>query len=128
MSHPRSMSWLLAIFPLMLLASSAAAQVWQPFGPIEYEHDLQPFAPANIGDFGEEPNANEGYFFSFERLNWSIMKPSQTPIGKAGLSRLVDDGNSQFTQSNTIDISAPFPWEGNVALRNLIRCGAPLLM
>jgi len=52
-----------------------------PFAPVNVRHDLQLFAPADLGDFGYPPDPPVGYFFTYERLNWWIGKPEENPLG-----------------------------------------------
>lgn len=65
---------------MALYGSPAAAQKYQPFGPVDIRTDMQIFAPADLGDFGKRPKPNEGYFFAYEKLNWSTMSV-KTPTG-----------------------------------------------
>ncbi len=64
---------------VVLLASPALGQ-----GP----QGMQLFAPADVSTFGGGQPPNEGYFFTFDGLYWSIQKPETALIGSAG-SRLV---------------------------------------
>lgn len=57
-----------------------------PFGPVGFVHKWDPFAPADISDFGTGPKAKVGFFFGYERLYWSISKPSNATIGSAALN------------------------------------------
>ncbi len=51
---------------------------------------MQIFAPVDSSNFdGEGTKANEGFFFSFDGLYWSIGAPEKTTIGKEGLTRTV---------------------------------------
>jgi hypothetical protein len=86
---------------LVLLATTPS------FG--EGPEGMQLFAPADVSTFGGAQQPNDGYFFQFDVLYWSISRPDTTPIGKAGLTRLVDYGPSQefagwqVTESNTLN-------------------------
>lgn len=56
------------------------------FGEIS---DMQLFAPATHDTFGGGPRANEGWFFNYDALYWSISKPDTTTIGFENLTRQV---------------------------------------
>ena len=51
--------------------------------------DMQIFAPAELSTYGGGKRANEGVFFQFEGLSWSISKPQETPIGFPTTRRVV---------------------------------------
>src|SRR5262245_24699751 len=53
----------------------------QPFAPVQFDHDLQPFAPADISEYGNGPPSRVGFFASYERLYWSISKPALAIVG-----------------------------------------------
>jgi len=53
----------------------------QPFGPVGFEMKAQPFAPADISDYGNGPKAKIGFFFNYDRLEWSISRPFTADIG-----------------------------------------------
>jgi hypothetical protein len=65
---------------VLLLAATSFGQ-----GPL----GMQLFAPADVSTFGGAPRPNEGYFFSFDGLYWSIQKPNVAPIGSP-IPRSVD--------------------------------------
>lgn len=64
----------------MLLASPALGQ-----GPL----GMQLFAPADTSTYGGDIEPNEGYFFQFDGLYWSMTAPKTQVIGKAGLTPTV---------------------------------------
>lgn len=97
----RKMSWLLACGLALLLTPAAAAQ----------EIEFQPFAPADLSPYGSGPPPNEGFFFTFDLLHWSISAPSQTTIGAPGLTRTVWDGGFLREETNSLttgELSADF--------------------
>ncbi|MHC4401471.1 MAG: BBP7 family outer membrane beta-barrel protein [Planctomycetota bacterium] len=51
--------------------------------------DFQPFALADMNPYGGGYRPNEGFFFAFDGLLWSISNPDSTTIGKAGDTRSV---------------------------------------
>jgi len=84
--------------------------------------DGQVFAPADLSPYGSGIQPNEGYFFRFDGLHWTISKPTATTIGFEGLTRLVFYGpysgdptnppsgpepgvlqQDSFIQTNTLD-------------------------
>ena len=88
--------------------------------------DMQLFAPASQDMFGGGARANEGWFFNYDALYWSITAPDTTTIGFENLTRTVwynpafggvpartavqhntlDTGelNSQFDSGNRIEV------------------------
>jgi hypothetical protein len=54
-----------------VIAADARGQINLPFGPANYEHDLQLFAPVEL-DLDNEPAVDDhGYFFKYDKLLWS---------------------------------------------------------
>jgi hypothetical protein len=79
MARPRLLSLSLAAAVVLLVATDAAAQRYQPFGPLDFEHDAQIFAPAEISSFSGGPDPNVGLFFTYDRMNLNVSR-SQTSI------------------------------------------------
>lgn len=52
-----------------------------PFAPVQFDHDWQPFAPADISEYGNSPKRRYGFFASYERLYWAISKPPTAMVG-----------------------------------------------
>jgi hypothetical protein len=48
---------------------------------------LQLFAPADISPYGRGPQPNEGYFFSYDGLYWSVSTPKTAMIGQPNVVR-----------------------------------------
>jgi hypothetical protein len=72
-------------------------------GPLGF----QIFAPADVSTFGGEQEPNEGYFFQFDGLYWSLSGPKVSAIGAPG-TRTVFYGptpNAAQIQTNTLDTS-----------------------
>lgn len=73
--------------------------------------DMQLFAPANLSNYGNGPQANEGFFFAFDGLMWSISAPNVTTIGQpSAQGREVDYADPlgnvyQAIQNNSHDTS-----------------------
>src|SRR5450755_3207807 len=55
----------------LTFATSARAQANLPFGPENYDCDLQLFAPVEI-DLNDQPyHDDHGYFFHYDKILWS---------------------------------------------------------
>lgn len=72
----------------------------------------QIFAPADVSSYGRGPQPNEGFFFVYDLLYWTISTPRVTTVGKEGLTREayvynadVGIAQSQIIQHNTLDTS-----------------------
>ncbi len=52
-----------------------------PFHPVGFEPQFDWFAPAETSGYGRGPRPHIGYFFSYERLYWSLSAPQRAPIG-----------------------------------------------
>ena len=74
----------------------------QPFNPVGVQHDLQPFAPADISNYGGQPKANRGFFFSYDRLFWTISRPNTADIGDAGQEAAIIAGGGGVTQGGNV--------------------------
>ena len=75
---------------------------------------FQIFAPADVSTYGGDPKPNEGYFFQFHGLYWSITPPTVSPIGAPGTRTVyygihptgpTDTESDVRIQSNTLDTS-----------------------
>jgi hypothetical protein len=73
---------------------------------------MQLFAPADVSSIGRGPQPNEGFFFVFDGLYWTISVPKVVPIGNAAVpTRKVyrimpagaDPEDYSFIQHNTLD-------------------------
>jgi hypothetical protein len=84
MTIKRTLPSLLALMTVALCSPNLLAQKYQPFGPVDYTPSFQPFAPINDFLLDDHPRPNEGYFFSYERLNWSVHKPDRVELGFDG--------------------------------------------
>jgi hypothetical protein len=84
---------------LCLLAAPTFGQ-----GPLGF----QIFAPADVSTYGGIQQPNEGYFFKFDGLWWSISAPEVRPIGFPGTRRVnygPNDSTDVRIQTNTLDTS-----------------------
>ena len=57
-----------------------------PFSPGHVGSYAQPFSPARTSTYGNGPHPNEGYFFSYERLFWSLSAPETSTVGAPPLN------------------------------------------
>ncbi|MGA2059765.1 MAG: BBP7 family outer membrane beta-barrel protein [Thermoguttaceae bacterium] len=73
---------------------------------------MQLFAPADVSSYGRGPQPNEGFFFVYDLLYWTISKPRVSTIGKEGLTTplpyilnhtVIDPTIDQFVQPNELD-------------------------
>jgi len=62
-------------------AQPAKGKPFLPSNPVGFRSKMQPFAPADISDYGNGPKPRLGYFFTYERVYWSMSKPSTTDVG-----------------------------------------------
>jgi len=76
---------------------------------------MQLFAPADVSSYGRGPQPNEGFFFDYDILYWTISPPRVTTIGKPGLTRnvyigpdLIQDRITQHNELDTGDLRAEF--------------------
>jgi hypothetical protein len=86
---------------------------FQPFHPVGFEPQWDWFAPAETSTYGNGPRAHIGYFGSYERLYWSLSKPTRATIGSEtatgprvnNFSYIEPDEPPQFTfpAINTLD-------------------------
>ena len=56
----------------------------EPFHPVGFEPEFDWFAPAQTSSYGRGQKANIGFFFSFERLYWSLAAPEMAYVGSEG--------------------------------------------
>jgi hypothetical protein len=52
-----------------------------PFNPVNFEPSLDMFGPAETSGYGNGPRPHIGYFASYERVYWSLSKPSFSVVG-----------------------------------------------
>ena len=70
-----------------------------PLVPVQFDMDWQPFAPADISDFGNGIKPNYGYFASYDRLYWWVGQPDRADVGSSQAEgprlRIGVDGSDQ---------------------------------
>jgi hypothetical protein len=83
---------------ILLIGASASGQGLQ---------GMQLFAPAEVSSYGRGTQPNEGFFFVFDGLYWTITPPRVTTVGKEGLDRIAYRGpnlnTDEIDQHNTLD-------------------------
>jgi hypothetical protein len=104
MSLLNARSWLLVTALFLSGATSALAQPgqspvapeifapghWTPFAPVDVDPDYRWFAEPDLSEYGcDRPDANEGFFFQYDRLIWAFSRPKITPFGNEGAERVV---------------------------------------
>ncbi len=100
MSLHRTRIWLVAFAVVLCGAAQSRAQHYEAIAPFDYDavHDDQPFAPADLSTYGGPPPRNEGFFFSYQRLLWSMSTPEKTPIGSPTTRLIITDPNGNFVE------------------------------
>jgi len=74
---------------------SADAQQWTPL--VDHDHfdiDFQLFAPADLDPYGDGPQPNVGWYFTYDRLYWAVSRPQLAP----------QPTQMDFTWGNRIDV------------------------
>ena len=65
---------------VLLAATTATAQHYQPFGELDMHYDMQWFAPPIIDEYGDEPVApNYGWFADYSRAYLRLSRPENLP-------------------------------------------------
>ena len=89
---------------LATCAVKAHAQFNLPFGPEDYSHDFQLFAPVEI-DLDNEPAVDDfGYWAGYSKLAWSI-NGERTPVGDPNVVVFAEE----IYRDNSIDNGDPPP-------------------
>lgn len=101
---------------LAILAAKASAQVNLPFGPENYSHDFQLFAPAEI-DIDNEPYRDDyGYWAGYSKLAWSFSGEHVT----IGNPDVVEFAEVVFYQNAQDEGTAPAPYQIQNGLQNAL--------
>jgi hypothetical protein len=106
-----------------LMSVKAPAQILQPFGPAEHDHDLQPFAPVEL-NFDNQPDASRvGYFFSYEKLWWSL-SGERTTVGNPDVNAFAeiiyyDNPQDINTGASTNRLHPPDPFQITNSLQDV---------
>ena len=103
MAIHRKATWLVSLVIVLTSASLATAQKYQPFGPLEYQHDAQMFAPFDSEEFGNDPGLQEGFFANYDRLYWIPKSASIMDVGANGQTATFNNGAVLETFSNSVD-------------------------
>jgi len=86
---------------------TAQAQNVQPFGPTGQEPDIEPFAQADLSQYGNGPALKRGWWFTYDRLYWSVSAPKQRDIGEETLE---DPTTALINSVDTSIFAANFTW------------------
>ncbi|MGD9633077.1 MAG: BBP7 family outer membrane beta-barrel protein [Pirellulales bacterium] len=108
----------LAAFGMLLafLAAKASAQINLPFGPENYSHDFQLFAPAEI-DIDNEPYRDDyGYWAGYNKLAWSFSGEHVT----VGNPDVVEFAETIFYQNAQDEGVAPPSYQIQNGLQNAL--------
>lgn len=101
----RMKPWLAVCGLVLLLGAPAFAQT---------ESDLRFFDPKVPGGFGGGPAPNEGYFFSYNALYWTLSRPSVATIGNPTIAREVffstDNSTIETNTLNTGFLTSDWSW------------------
>jgi hypothetical protein len=71
MNHPSYKLLMMAGLLVGAVTAPGAAQENLPFGPSNYQHDLQAFAPLELDLDNSREDQWSGYFFNYNKLYWS---------------------------------------------------------
>jgi hypothetical protein len=79
-----------------------------PFKPVGFEPQFDWFAPAETSGYGRGPRPHIGYFFSYERVFWSLSKAKTAIVGSETAAppvanSFIDDFFGGFPAVNTVD-------------------------
>jgi Putative beta barrel porin-7 (BBP7) len=102
----RQLSVLLAATSLTFaaLAGEARAQMNLPFGPSNYEHDFQLFAPLELDLDNSQEDQYSGYFFDYQKLFWSY-SGERTMVGNPDVVAFAET----IYRDNPLDQGSPPP-------------------
>lgn len=81
---------------VILMASSTFGQ-----GPLGF----QIFAPADVSTYGGAIEPNEGYFFQFDGLYWSVSPPNKSLVGQEGERAVYYSPTDTANLHSTLDTS-----------------------
>ncbi len=135
MSINRFRSWVAGIAGVLLLAGTVRAQQtpqnfdntyaygnaeysnadttphkgWTPFAPVGFLQDMEIFAPVDISDYGNGIKARKGFFFSYDRLEWTISRPSITDVGNPNMNGYFLEPGGTWSNAPSV---APFGQTG----------------
>ena len=103
--------------PLAVMAANAQAQINLPFGPENYAHDFQLFAPVEI-DLDNEPSVDDhGYWAGYNKLAWSF-SGERVVIGDPSVVVLAEE---IYRFNATVDQGdPPPPYQIQNGLQNVI--------
>jgi Putative beta barrel porin-7 (BBP7) len=98
------------------LVNDARAQVELPFGPANYDHNLQLFAPLEL-DLNNLPDQETyGYFFNYDRLYWSYTGEHVT-VGDPNVEVLAE---RIYIQNQQDEGTLPEPYQVKNGLQDVV--------
>ena len=100
-------------------SAPSSRSLW-PFNPGGVEPKLDPFAPAETSGYGNGPRPKIGWFGSFERVLWSLSKPTVSEIGSpTATGPTISPLGSPTILSNSVDtgiLTANPAWGNRIEL------------
>ncbi len=107
MRHSLTILLATTVTVIVALASAVRAQENLPFGPSNYEHDFQQFAPFDLDLDNMSDDQWSGYFFEYNKLFWSY-SGERVIVGNEdledeitffdGVQNIVQSGEGQFAE------------------------------
>ena len=98
---------LFVLITISTLGHRAIAQDWQPFGPLDWDPNAQPFSQADLSTYGNGPSQHTGLFFQYDRVYWSVAGPKLAGIGDPTLNGSYNNVPPNFSTptqvTNSID-------------------------
>lgn len=92
-----------AIAVSLLWVAGAPAQKLQPFAPVDFVQDVEFFAPADLGEFGQPPAPKIGFFGSYERVYWTLSMPDTVQIGSPTAEGFYQEGGQMVFERNSLN-------------------------
>lgn len=110
----------LAAFGMLLavMAASTSAQVNLPFGPAEYSHDFQLFAPAEIDLDNQVHQDDYGYWAGYSKLAWSFSGEHVT-VGDPNVLTFAEIIYYNDPAANNVG-APPLPYQIQNGLQNVL--------
>ncbi len=68
----------------------------------------QPFGPAQTSEYGNGQRANEGWFFGYQRLAWSLSRPDTSYLGAHPIGTVPAFGTNPLVPANALTIDNSF--------------------
>lgn len=133
----RKLIFSLVAFTLLTVSQVDAQQDYADFGSQQYvpfgpagTPDWQWFAPVSAEKLSEKPYQGDGYFFSYEYLNWWLSKSDRAMIGSS--ANAFSDGlyshayPFQMTDTGVRVLDPSFPGGTSLTLANSVMTADPM--